>query len=377
MNKEDYSACCQCVMDSEGNSGIILDNEGVCNFCHEYNEKSKIRLLKSPQREQALDRLINQIKLSGNKRKYDCIIGVSGGVDSTYVAYLVKQMGLRPLAVHFDNGWNSELAVDNIEKLLKKLDIDLFTYVVDWREFKSLQFAFLKGSTPDGEIPTDHGIYACLYQIAAKFKIRFIIGGNNFKTEGVMPNSWAYGHLDWRYIKGVNRRFGNLPLKTFPHASIFKFLRYTYLSRIQFVSILNYVDYDRIKAIKFLKENLEWRSYGGKHYESLYTKYFQGYILPEKFGIDKRKIHLSALILSGEITREQAMLELKSPPINAEMKSEAIEYLTKKFEISDQELREIMTSKIMSYADYKNTSWVLKLLKNGLMYLRRKGLIPN
>jgi len=203
-------------MDSIGNDAIFFDEEGVCNYCHEYNEKAKSRLVPSNIQKSELKKIVSNIKANRKKSEYDCIIGVSGGVDSTYTAHLVKQLGLNPLAVHFDNGWNSELAVHNIEKTLKTLKIDLHTYVVDWQEFKDLQVSFLKSSTPDGEIPTDHAIISTLYKVASEYNVKYIISGGNFKNEGVMPVNWAYGHIDWKYIKSVHLKFGKKQLKTYP-----------------------------------------------------------------------------------------------------------------------------------------------------------------
>jgi GMP synthase PP-ATPase subunit len=201
-----------------------------------------------------------KIKKASIGKKYDCLIGVSGGVDSTYTAFLVKQLGLNPLAVHFDNGWYSELAVNNIQKTLEILKIDLYTYVVNWEEFKDLQLSFLKSSTPDGEIPTDHAILSVLYEIARNNKIKYIISGNNFKSEGIMPRFWAYGHIDWKYIKSIHHIFGSKKLKTYPHLTIFKFLWYTLFCRIKIISILNYIDYDKSSAMEVLQNKSVWHS---------------------------------------------------------------------------------------------------------------------
>jgi N-acetyl sugar amidotransferase len=366
--------CKQCVMDSIGNPEIHLDDAGICNYCHEYREKEAIRLLKSPQREQALNALVAKIKKAGEGKSYDCLIGVSGGVDSTFTAYFVKKLGLRPLAVHFDNGWNSELAVHNIQKVLEKLDIDLFTYVVNWNEFKDLQMSFLKASTPDGEIPTDHAILATLYQVAGKHNIKFIMSGNNFKTEGVMPRLWAYGHIDWKYIKGVHRKFGTKKLKTFPHFTLTRFLWYTLLKRVKIISILNYMDYDKDEAMRVLLEELNWQYYGGKHYESNYTKFYQGIVLPQKFHIDKRKLHLSALILCGQMTRDEALAELIKPVYPPDQISEDTEYVSKKYGISQEELRRIIEAQPQTFLDYPSNFSFHVRLRRFLSFLRKNKL---
>jgi N-acetyl sugar amidotransferase len=367
--------CRQCVMDSIGNPEIHLDPQGICNYCHEYHAKETIRLLKSPEREDALNALVARIKKVGEGKSYDCLIGVSGGVDSTYTAYFVKKLGLRPLAVHFDNGWNSELAVHNIQKVLEKLDIDLYTYVVNWNEFKDIQMSFLKASTPDGEIPTDHAILATLYKVAGKHNIKFIMSGNNFKTEGVMPRFWAYGHIDWKYIKGIHAKFGTKKLKTFPHFTLTRFLWYTLVKRVKMISILNYMDYDKDEAMKVLLEELNWQYYGGKHYESNYTKFYQGIVLPQKFHIDKRKLHLSALILCGQITREEALEELKKPVYPPEQINDDTEYVTKKYGIKAEELENIMKTKPKTFFDYPSNYKFHVFLRKVLGYLRRKKMI--
>ena len=369
--------CSRCVMDNVGNENIHFDKKGICNFCYEYETKSKLRLVDSSKRDVELNDLINKIKLSGKKSDYDCLIGISGGVDSTYTAHLVKKIGLRPLALHFDNGWNSELAVHNIEKTLKMLDIDLTTYVIDWEEFKSLQLSFLKSSTPDGEIPTDHAILSILYKVANQYDIKYIISGNNFKNEGVMPENWAYGHIDWRYIKGVHQKFGNKNLRTYPFLTLKKFIWYTFIKKIKIISILNYIDYQKDEAMQVLENELDWKYYGGKHYESNYTKFFQGVILPQKFKIDKRKLHLSALILSDQISREEA-LEVLSSPIYPENQLDGdTEYFKKKLELSDDEYDKIITDSPKSFKDYKNSYVFHKKLRILLSYLRSKKMYFN
>lgn len=368
----DYRICNQCVMDTVGNPEITFDDNGVCNYCHEYKDKARTRLLPLDKREQAFNEISNKIKNSG--KRYDCLIGVSGGVDSTYTAYLVKSLGLNPLAVHFDNGWNSELAVHNIQKTLEKLNIDLHTFVIDWEEFKDIQLSFLKASTPDGEIPTDHAILATLYKVASKYGIKYIISGNNFKTEGVMPRLWAYGHIDVKYLKSVHHKFGSKPFKSFPFLPISKFLWHTLFSGIKLVNILNYIDYNKDKAMEVLQNKLGWQYYGGKHYESVYTKFYQGYILPRKFGIDKRKLHLSALILSGEILRGKAIEELKQPIYPIDQVDEDREYVIKKFNISETEFDEIMKTTPKSFMDYNNNYDLHEKLRSLLNTLRQKKL---
>lgn len=366
--------CKQCLMDSIGNPEFALNQDGICIYCDEYRAKEKIRIIPKDMAPVELEKAIAKIKKSGEGKPYDCLIGVSGGVDSTYTAYLVKKLGLRPLAVHFDNGWNSELAVHNIQKILDQLGIDLYTYVVDWEEFKRLQLSFLKAATPDGEIPSDHGIFATLYKIAGKHNIKYIISGNNFKTEGVMPRLWAYGHIDWKYIKNVHKQFSTNKLISFPHFTLSKFLWYTLIRRVKMFSILNYINYDKDEAMRVLIEELKWQYYGGKHYESNYTKFYQGYILPQKFRIDKRKIHLSALILSGQMSREDALKELQKPAYPTQMIEQDMEYVIKKFGITKDKFDEIMKSPNRTFMDYPNSFSFHQRLRKFLNLLRKKKL---
>lgn len=351
--------CTNCVMD-DSDPEIEFDDSGVCNHCKQATIllQQKPYSLPLPEKEREWELLVNKIKERGKGNKYDCLIGLSGGVDSTYVAYLVKKAGLRPLAVHLDNGWNSELSVINIENICRTLDIELFTKVLDWEEFKGLQMAFLKASTPDSEVPTDHAIFATLFELAAKFNIRYILTGINIATESILPRTWSYGHWDWKYIRSINRIFGQKRLSGFPHYSLGKLIYNLKIRKIQWISILNYVEFNKKEAKDLIQKELNWRDYGGKHHESIYTKFFQTYILPRKFGIDKRKAHLSALICSGQISRAEAIEELKNPiSIDIEAKNER-EYLTKKFGISDSEFEDIMKASPKTFHDYPN-NWNL------------------
>jgi N-acetyl sugar amidotransferase len=363
-------------MDTAVDPSIRFDADGVCNHCRRNEDLRAARISSGPEANATLTRLVEQIKAAGRGREYDCIIGVSGGVDSTYVAYLVKQLGLRALAVHFDNGWNSELAVKNIEHVLNKLGIDLFTYVVDWPEFRDLQVAFLKASTPDGEIPTDHAIFALLWRQASRRGIRYIISGMNFATESISIPDWAYGHSDWRYIKDVHRRFGTQKLRTYPHFSLPYLFFVNIIRRVRTVSILNYVDYRKEEAMTLLQEQLGWRYYGGKHHESIYTRFYQGYVLPRKFGIDKRYAHLSDLINAGQMTREAAQQELAGPPYPEEVQRQDLAYVTKKLGLSAAQFDEIMRAGRKSFRDYRNSFQIVRIIKDLANWLRKSGLYP-
>lgn len=349
IHNKTYQICSKCVMDTS-DSLIFFDIDGVCNHCHLYDKKMAL-LPKGHDANEQLENLIAKIKVDGQGKDYDCIIGLSGGVDSTYVAYLVKKVyGLRPLAVHLDNGWNSEISVKNIENIVKKLDIDLFTYVIDWEEFRDIQLSFLKASTPDSEIPTDHAIFTILRKLGKKYKINHVINGINQKTESHHPPMWSQGHSDWKYIKNVQRIFGTKKIKTYPHGNFLTILEDTVSKK--WISILNYVDYNKNEAKEIIAKELGWKDYGGKHFESTYTKFFQSYILPVKFGFDKRKMHLSSLICSGEITRNEALDELMQAPYPLGDQNNDKEYILKKFGISHEEFQSIMDLPIKSYYDY-------------------------
>lgn len=368
--------CKRCILTTKADVDLEFDEEGVCNHCRRYDRLLSTRVVSAATRDQELQALVEQIKAAGHGKEYDCLVGVSGGVDSTYVAYLAKSLGLRPLAVHFDNGWNSELAVKNIQLILGKLNIDLVTYVVDWEEFRDLQLSFLKASVPDGEIPTDHGIDSLVWRQASKFGIKYILSGMNFATESISVSSWAYGHSDWKYIRSIQRKFGSKKLNSFPHFG-FAYLFYVNLiRRIRIVSILNYIDYNKEKTKDFLKKELGWVDYGGKHFESIYTRFFQGVILVEKFGIDKRYGHLSDLINAGQITKAEAKNILATPPYDLNLQRQDRAYVIKKFGLTESQFEQLMLLPLHTFRDYPNSYWFVQLLRNGVNLLRRFGLYP-
>lgn len=352
---ENLRQCASCVMDST-DPDIQFDKDGVCNYCLNYSYRKGLFVPDKITQKQQLDELVRFCRNNGKDKVYDCVIGVSGGVDSTYVAYLVKQLGLRPLAVHLDNGWNSELAISNIRSTLQKLEIELHTFVLDWEEFRDLQLAFLRASTPDSEIPTDHAIVALLRKIANDEDIP-VIWGVNFSSESILPQAWSQGHMDWTYIRNVNRKFGERRLKTFPHYSIWKLIYYNRFRRQRLFNILNLIDYNKEEAKRLLLSELGWRDYGGKHYESVYTRIFQSYILPVKFGFDKRKAHYSSLILAEQMSRSEALRLLEIPPFDKETIESDIQYLVKKLKITQDVFNGIMALPPKTYHDYRS-KWV-------------------
>lgn len=349
---------------------IVFDAEGVCNHCHRYGVVAKQRLIPMADRPVRLQALVETIKREGKGKDYDCVIGVSGGVDSTYVAYLAHKLGLRPLAIHFDNGWNSELAVANIEKALKKLKIDLCTYVVNWSEFRDLQLSFLKASTPDGEVPTDHAIAALLYRMAVKNDLKHVLMGVNVISEAVMPRKWGYGYSDFRYINAVHRQFGRVPLKTYPHYSLPQLFGYMFLRKIQMVPILDYIDYQKEGAMATIQDQLGWVYYGGKHYESIYTRFYQSYILPRKFNIDKRRAHYANLVLSGQMSREGALSALEAPAHHDQGLADDRRYAIKKLGLNDAEFDAIMAVPAKTFLDYPNSFQRTERAKSVMNFLR-------
>lgn len=371
----EYRICTQCLMDTT-DPEIVFDENGVCNHCHDYDRLIRQRVIVGQPGLRYLESMVEKIKQEGRGKPYDCLMGVSGGVDSTYVAYVAKKkFNLRPLAIHMDNGWDSELAVKNIEETLKRLDIDLYTNVLNWEEFKDLQLAFLKASTPDSEIPSDHAIWAVIGDMAEKLKVRYILTGFNVRTETHLPRAWSQGHFDWKYIRNIHEQFGSTTLKTFPHQGFFTY--YRRLLTLHRVDILNYLDYNKQEAMSLLEKELRWRYYGGKHHESIYTRFYQGYILPIKFGFDKRRSHLSSQICSGELTRDEALVELQTPAYAPSLQEEDREYVSKKLGISSADFDALMDLPRKSYWDYPSYGRTLegpvfKSMYDGLRNLYRK-----
>lgn len=355
-------------MDSS-DPGLRLDNDGECQYCRLHDDLE----VQYPLGDRGNDMLMEQIaqmKAAGRGKRYDCIIGVSGGTDSTYQLHLAKEHGLRALAVHFDNGWNSDIAVSNIEHVTKTLGFDLQTYVVDWQEFKDLQLSFLKASTPDSEIPTDLAIQKVLYKVAADENVRYVLNGHSFRTEGKVPIAWSYG--DGRYLKAVQKQFGTVKLKSFPNYTIKDLFYYTYIKRIKQVRLLYYVPYDKEKIKTFLTKKYGWKDYGGHHYESVYTRFYQGYILPEKFGIDKRMREYSALIRSLQMSKEEAKRRLHNePPMPPEQAASDKAYVIKKFEISPEEFEAIMSLPHKRFEDYPNYYNIIKRFRKPIEWLYR------
>jgi N-acetyl sugar amidotransferase len=347
-NKE----CVNCLLTNSDSEDITFNSKGVCNYCVSY-EKKHLATKSKTDRSKDLKQLVEQIKTVGKGKQYDCIIGVSGGIDSTYVAYLSKQLGLRPLAVHLDYGWNSELAVTNINATLQKLGIDLFTYVINWEEIKDLQLAFLKASVVDIELINDFAIFAALHNEAHKRGVKYVLNGMNIETEGEkLPKGWAHEKFDQLNILSIHKRFGKVKLKSYPKLSYFKRYYLTVIYKLKWLPILNYVSYNKAEVKDLMIKELGWRDYGGKHFESIFTRFYQAYILPNKFHIDKRKFHLSVLICSGQITKEEALIEMQKPIYDPQLLKEDYDFVLKKLGLSESEFEAILDLPIKDHLDY-------------------------
>ena len=363
-----YQRCAITVMDNIADPDISFDSKGICNYYYDYKEAESKYVFTGKSGEEKLNALATKIREDGRGKKYDCLIGLSGGVDSTYVAWLAKKLELRPLAVHLDNGWNSELAVMNVENIITRLGFDLFTLVVNWEEFKDIQLSYLKASVVDIEVVSDHAIFATMYKLAKEKNIGYILSGTNVVTEHIMPPSWLYKKMDFKNLKDIHRQYGSVKLKTYPTFDFVKHVYYSSILKLIPISILNYIHYNKREVKEVIKNELGWRDYGGKHYESLFTKFYQAYILPEKFKIDKRKAHLSTLICSGQMSRDEALLELKTPLYSpADLKQDK-EYVLKKLGLTDAEFEAIMRNPPRRHEDFKTDT----NLKEGYMNLLRK-----
>lgn len=363
LNKDGFKRCNRCVMDTS-DCEISFDENGNCNHCNNYFNRIAGMAYQGEKSDREFDALIAEMKRKGRGSKYDCVIGVSGGVDSTYVAYLAKERGLRVLLVHLDNGWNTSIGEENVRNIVSLLGFDFEVYKLDWQEFRQMQIAFLRASVPDIEAPTDMAIPAALHYFAKKYNVKYIVSGGNFATEGILPNSWFYNAKDTRYIKAILNRYCPVKIKKFPFFGWKEEAWCKMVRGIKMVYFLNYVPYSKDDAIKVLEKKLHWKYYGGKHYESLYTGFEQAYILPEKFNIDYRKATFSTQICAGTMTREQALEELSKPAYNPDTIQDEIKAICEKLEISVEEFNAIMQEPPKYYWDYPNDEKKLAFIYN-------------
>jgi N-acetyl sugar amidotransferase len=346
-----------------------LDADGVCNHCHDFARR-RVELERRREVE-PWPAVADQIR-ANRRGRFDCVIGLSGGVDSSYLAYLAVQAGLRPLAVHLDNGWDSELAIGNVHDLVTKLDLELHTHVVDWAEFRDLQVAYLRAGVVDMEVLTDHAIVAVMFRTALREGVRDILIGDNLVTEGVMPVRWNYRKGDLRNLKAIARRNGGVRIRTLPTASTVRLAYWQSVRGTRLRDPLNLVPYDRSAAVDVLQRELGWRDYGGKHYESFFTRFYQAHILPTKFGIDKRKAHLSSMVGAGLITRDAALAELAEPLYDATQLEHDRDYVVKKLGLTVDDFDAIMAAPPVAHATFPSDDWYSRPALKIAMILRNR-----
>jgi N-acetyl sugar amidotransferase len=344
---------------------ITFDENGNCNHCNSAYDLAKKIWFPDENGEKRLQEIFEKIKKEERKKEYDCVIGLSGGIDSSYLAYLTVNKGLRPLIVHIDCGWNSEQAVKNVENIVKKLNLELHTFVVDWEEMKDLQRSFFKASLPDLDIPQDHAIFAALYDFADKNNIKYVFNGYNFATESINPPSWGHQAMDYRHLKHIQKKFGSIKLKKYPSVNFFqRYVYFTLVKKMKIINPLNFINYRKDEVVKKMQQELDWQYYGGKHYESRFTKFFQSYYLPVKFNFDKRRSHLSSLIISGQITREEALIIMNEAPYDERNINFDLEFIAKKLDWSVQEFKDIINLLPNRHCDFPTNDRLFSLGRN-------------
>jgi N-acetyl sugar amidotransferase len=333
---------------------IVFDEQGVCNYCRAFAAKLQAAHAQGTAAASRREQFIADVKAAGRRHDYDCVVGVSGGVDSSYVLYLTVKHGLRPLAVHLDNGWNSELSTHNIANLVRRLNVDLYTHVIDWEENRDLQRSFFAAHVVDIELLMDNAMYALNYQQASARGIRWILAGTNLATEGMgMPPGWNHYKFDERNIRAIQRRFGSLPITTHPVMSTFDFVWYEYVRKIRWISFLDYFSYEKAAALEILQRDCDYKPYPYKHYESVFTRFYQGYILPRKFGYDKRRGHLAALVVTGQMTRDVALQMLQESPYpDPAQEQQDRAFVLKKLGFSESEFSTYMSAPAVPHAAY-------------------------
>jgi aminotransferase len=358
-----HQVCSRCIMDTS-DPQITFDDDGVCNHCIEFETVTRLHWFPNEQGRELWARQVEQIQTAGAGREYDCILGLSGGVDSSYLALKVHELGLRPLVVHVDAGWNSELAVANIEAIVKHCDYDLHTHVVDWEEMRDLHLAYLRAGIPNQDVPQDHIFFASMYHFATQNRIRYILSGGNLATEAIFPRSWHGSAMDAINLRAIHRQFGERELRNYKTISFFQYYCwYPLVKRMRTVRPLNYMPYDKSTAIKTLVATVGYKPYGRKHGESQFTKLFQNYYLPRRFGYDKRRPHLSSLIVSGQMTREEALAKLREPLYDPDELEIDIAYFCKKLRISRQLFDELVDGPIRTHAEFATWDRSHRVLK--------------
>ena len=358
LKAKEYQICKRCVMDTS-DEDIVFDEKGICHHCRDFEKILQQPRYQKEDADKRLAEMISVIKAKG--KKYDCIVGISGGVDSCYTAYLCHKWGLKPLLLHMDNGWNSEIAVSNIKKMIDKLNLDYISYVLDWNEFREIQLAFLKSSIVDIELPTDIAIPASLYETDVKYDIPFIISGGNYSGEGILPLTWGYHVLKDAYLyRNIVKKYSNTPLKKVPIVGLWGEIYYKFFKQIKTLYLLNLVDYNKDEARAYLKQEFGWADYGGKHHESKITAFWQSYAMPTKYNMDYRRATYASQIVSGQVTRDEALNKLKELPYHPATIPADKEYLAKKFGIQLEELETYLSLPPKTYKDFPNQRKLIK-----------------
>jgi N-acetyl sugar amidotransferase len=372
--KSGYKICAKTIMDTT-DPNIIFDEDGISDYYHNFQNQILPNWNTNEIGSLELDRITEKIKMDGKGRDFDCIIGLSGGLDSSYVAYVAKEiMGLRPLLFHVDAGWNTDKAVGNIEKLCNGLGLDLYTDVINWEEMKDLQVAFLKSQIADQDLPQDYAFFSGLYKFAKKNKIKFVLTGGNYSTECCRePEEWGgFPGIDVTLVNDIHSKFGKRPLKTFPLVDILSYkLYYKYILGMQVFKPLNLLPYIKEDAEKLLNEKFGWESFQHKHHESRFTRFYEDYWLPRKFGFEKRRAHFSSLILTGQMTREEALDRISRPELSEEDLMKEFEYVAHKLDLTVDELKVIFDGPNKTFHDYKSK---IKLIKLGAQMMQKMGL---
>lgn len=359
----EYQVCTNCVMDTS-DTNISFDENGVCDHCRGFKEHVEPNWHPNAEGERRFAAVVEKIKEDGKNREFDCILGMSGGLDSSFLLHkAVKDFGLRPLVFHVDGGWNTDIAVSNIQSLVDGLGLDLYTEVINWSEMRDFQLAFFKSGVPHLDIPQDHAFIATLYNFADKHKIKYILNGGNIATECVRnPLEWLYYGTDMRQLKDIQLRFGTVPMRTYPFSSVLRHKFYLrYVRGIEVVKPLDWMPYTKELARNTLSELYGWKPYPQKHFESRFTRFYEGYWLPERFGYDTRRVQFSSLILTGQMRREEAIEALQHPAYDPETIAHEFDYIARKLGITSDELRGYFTMPRKSYADYKNQRWMFNL----------------
>ena len=361
--------CSRCIYDEDVPS-IQFDGNGICNYCKMHDQLTQEYPI-DKEGEERLEKIISEIKRAGRGKKYDCVVGVSGGCDSSFLLYKMKKLGLRPLAAHFDNTWNSTTATENIRNVLKALDVDLFTYVVDNKEYDDIYRSFFKAGVPDIEAPTDIGLAATLNLAAEKYGIKYVIEGHSFRTEGVSPLGWLY--MDGKYIESVQKQFGSHKLRTYPNMKMLRFLKWMIVKKIRKIRPLYFITYDKEKVKEFLSEEFGWKWYGGHHLENRFTAFYHSYFLPKRFGIDQRKNGYSALIRSGQMTRTEGLQMMQQPPY---LEDEIVELVKKRLGFSDDEFERLMAAPKKNYREFKTYKRTFERMRPFFWLMYKMNLVP-